>query len=112
MHGRGAPHRRLGRLPGAQGGAAAEGRYIGIGVANFVKGTGRGPFEIAMVRIGPSGKIMVYTGVAAIGQGTRTMLAQIVAEQLGGAMDDIDVVIGDTGDHRLRHGGGPRAARR
>jgi len=79
-----------------QAAARAEGRYIGIGMANFVKKTGQGPFESVAVRIGPSGKVLVYSGATAIGQGTRTMLAQIVAEQLGGDMSNIEVVVGDT----------------
>ena len=83
-------------FPARQRAARAEGRYIGIGVANYVKGTGRGPFEGATVRIGPSGKIHVHSGAAAMGQSTRTMLAQIVAEQLGGDMNNIAVVTGDT----------------
>ena len=83
-------------FPARQKAARAENRHIGIGVANYVKGTGRGPFEGATVRIGPSGKILVYSGAAAMGQSTRTMLAQIVAEQIGGAMSNIEVVCGDT----------------
>ncbi|NKB21172.1 MAG: molybdopterin-dependent oxidoreductase [Alphaproteobacteria bacterium] len=76
--------------------ALQEGRYIGVGVANYVKGTGRGPFETVTVRIGPSGKIMVYSGAAAMGQSTQTMLTQIVAEHLGGDMENVEVVIGDS----------------
>ncbi|MGB0575280.1 MAG: xanthine dehydrogenase family protein molybdopterin-binding subunit, partial [Alphaproteobacteria bacterium] len=76
--------------------ARREGRFIGIGLANYVKGTGRGPFETVTVRIGPSGKIMVYSGAAAMGQSTHTMLTQIVAEHLGGDMDNIEVVTGDS----------------
>jgi len=76
--------------------ALKEGRYLGIGMANFVKGTGRGPFEGATVRIGTSGKIQVNTGAAAMGQSTRTMLAQVVAEQLGADMDNVSVTAGDT----------------
>ena len=76
--------------------ARREGRYLGIGLANFVKGTGRGPFEGVTVRIGPSGKVHVYSGATAMGQGTRTMLAQIVAEQLGGDMEIVTVTTGDT----------------
>lgn len=79
-----------------QAAARAEGRYLGIGMANFVKGTGRGPFECVTVRIGPSGKVHVYTGGTAIGQGTHTMMAQIVGEQLGGDMNNITLVAGDT----------------
>jgi len=76
--------------------AREEGRYIGIGIANYVKGTGRGPFESVTVRIGTSGQILVYTGAAAMGQSTRTMLSQIVASELGGDIGQVEVVTGDT----------------
>ena len=76
--------------------AAAEGRRIGIGLAAYLKGSGRGPFEAASVRVGPSGRIQVASGAAAIGQGTRTMLSQIVAHALGVDMSQIDVAVGDT----------------
>ena len=72
-------------------------------LANFVKGTGRGPFEPVTVRIGPSGKVHVYSGAAAMGQGTKTMLAQIVAEQLGGDLANITVTTGDTAAISLGH---------
>ena len=81
--------------------ARAEGRYVGIGVANYVEGTGRGPFESAVVRVKPSGKIVVYTGATDQGQGLKTALAQVCAAQTGAAMDDIEVVTGDTGSVSL-----------
>ena len=83
-------------FPARQARARREGRYLGIGLANFVKGTGRGPFEAVTVRIAPSGRVHVYTGAAAMGQGTRTMLAQVVAEQLGSELGNITVTAGDT----------------
>jgi carbon-monoxide dehydrogenase large subunit len=92
-------------FPERQRAARAEGRHIGLGIANYVKGTGRGPFEAVTVRIGPSGKISVYSGAAAMGQSTRTMFAQIVAEQLGGDMDNIAVTTGDTRPISLGIGG-------
>jgi carbon-monoxide dehydrogenase large subunit len=85
--------------------ARAKGRYIGLGLANFVKGTGRGPFEPVTVRIGQSGKIQVLTGAAAMGQGTKTMLAQIVADELGGDIANISVVAGDTAAISMGIGG-------
>ncbi len=85
--------------------ARAEGRFIGIGIGNYVKGTGRGPFESVTVRVGPSGRILVYTGAAAMGQSTRTMLAQVVADQLGGDMGLIEVVTGDTAGVPMGIGG-------
>ncbi len=76
--------------------ARREGRFLGIGLANYVEGSGRGPFESASVSIGPSGRIVVTTGAAAQGQGTVTMLAQLVADVLGLAPEAISVVAGDT----------------
>jgi carbon-monoxide dehydrogenase large subunit len=79
-----------------QAAARAEGRCLGIGVANYVEGTGRGPFEHVALRIGTDGRVRVATGAAPMGQSTRTMLAQVVAEQLGGDMGIVDVIAGDT----------------
>jgi aerobic carbon-monoxide dehydrogenase large subunit len=77
--------------------AALEGgRFIGIGLANYVEGTGLGPFEGVTVRVLPSGKVAVATGATNQGQGTRTTLSQIVAEQVGCRLDDIVMTIGDT----------------
>ena len=89
-------HARWDEFRTRQEAARNEGRYIGIGLANYVKGTGRGPFEAVTVRIGPSGRIHVYSGATAIGQGTHTMFAQIVAEQLGGDIENVSVTTGDT----------------
>lgn len=68
----------------------------GIGVANSVKPTGRGPFESARVRVQPSGRISIYTGALAMGQGIKTTLAQICAAHFGLAAQAIDVIAGDT----------------
>jgi carbon-monoxide dehydrogenase large subunit len=56
-----------------------------------------GLWESAVVRVHPSGKVTVLTGISPHGQGQETTLAQIVAEKLGVPLDDIDVVHGDTG---------------
>jgi carbon-monoxide dehydrogenase large subunit len=77
--------------------ARTQGRYLGLGMAMGIKGTGRGPFESATVRIDRSGKVSVFTGAVAIGQGLKTAFAQICAEQLGVHPRDITVVAGDTG---------------
>jgi len=84
--------------------ARADGRHIGLGLANYIKGTGRGPFESALVRVGPSGTISIYSGATAIGQGTRTMLAQICADTIGCDMEAVSVVCGDTATIALGHG--------
>jgi carbon-monoxide dehydrogenase large subunit len=79
-----------------QAAARSEYRYIGIGLAHGIKGTGRGPFESGLVRVSNTGRVSVFTGAAAIGQGLRTALAQICATELGMQADDITVVPGDT----------------
>jgi carbon-monoxide dehydrogenase large subunit len=84
-------------FPERQRQARAGGRLLGIGMGMGLKGTGRGPFESATVRIDRSGKVTVQTGAVAIGQGLKTALAQICAEQLGVAPEAISVVAGDTG---------------
>jgi len=77
--------------------ALDRGRLIGIGLGNYVEGTGLGPFEGVTVRVLPSGKVAVATGATNQGQGTRTTLSQIVAEQIGCRIDDIVMTVGDTG---------------
>lgn len=74
----------------------AEGRCVGIGVVMYVEGTGIGPFEGARVQVQSSGRVSVASGVGTQGQGHFTALAQIVAEQLGVRVEDVDVVTGDT----------------
>ncbi len=92
-------------FPARQKRARAHGRFIGIGLANFVKGTGRGPFESARVRIGASGQVHIASGAAAMGQGTKSMLAQIVAEILRADPARIAVTTGDTASIALGIGG-------
>ena len=83
-------------FPARQREAYASGRYLGIGIGNGVKGTGRGPFESAIVRIGRSGRISLYTGAMPMGQGVKTALAQICAEQFDVAPEPVSVTAGDT----------------
>jgi len=76
--------------------AAAEGRRIGIGLACYVEGTGVGPYEGGHVVVETSGKVKVATGLTSQGQGHQTTLAQLVADELGVPMADVEVVTGDT----------------
>lgn len=91
-------------FPARQAAARAHGRHLGIGLANYVEGTGRGPFESASLRVGASGRIVIATGASAQGQGVRTMLAQVAADVLGVSPADIDVVAGDTAGTPLGFG--------
>ena len=76
--------------------ARAEGRRVGIGLACYVEGTGPGPYEGGHVQIETTGKVKVATGLTSQGQGHTTVFAQIVADELGVSMDDVQVVTGDT----------------
>jgi carbon-monoxide dehydrogenase large subunit len=59
-------------------------------------GAGAGGWESATVRVHPSGKVTVYSGASAHGQGHETAFAQIAADGLGIPFDDVEVVHGDT----------------
>ena len=72
-------------------------RYVGIGIGNYVEGTGRGPFESARIRINPSGRVTIATGATAQGQGLKTALAQVCASALGLDPGAVEVTAGDTG---------------
>lgn len=74
----------------------AEGRYVGVGLASYVEGTGIGPYEGARVTVEPSGQVRVATGVGTQGQGHFTTLAQVVADVLAVEVDQVHVVTGDT----------------
>ena len=76
--------------------ARTEGHYLGIGIANYVEGTGLGPFEGVTVRVLPNGKVAVATGATTQGQGTRTTLSQIVADEVSCRIEDIVMTVGDT----------------
>src|SRR5438552_3538020 len=56
----------------------ARGRLLGIGVAAYVLLTGLGPHEGAVLRVDPGGGVLLVTGASPHGQGTATMLAQVV----------------------------------
>ena len=71
-------------------------RRLGIGVSCYAQGSGLGPYEGATVRVDPSGKVYVFIGVTAQGQGHATTLAQIAAAELGVNFEDVHVMAGDT----------------
>ncbi|MDR7567859.1 MAG: molybdopterin-dependent oxidoreductase, partial [Armatimonadota bacterium] len=89
--------------------ARRQGRYVGIGFSTYVEVTGAGPskiagatgfqgglWESAGVRLYPTGKVTVFTGTSPHGQGEETTFAQIVSQELGVPLDDIEVIHGDT----------------
>ncbi|MCU0447010.1 MAG: xanthine dehydrogenase family protein molybdopterin-binding subunit [Microscillaceae bacterium] len=89
--------------------ARKQGKYLGIGFSTYIEACGIAPsavvgalgaraglYEVAQVRIQPTGKVSVFTGSHSHGQGHETTFAQVVADKLGIAMDDIDIVHGDS----------------
>jgi aerobic carbon-monoxide dehydrogenase large subunit len=74
----------------------AAGRHVGIGIVSYVEGTGIGPYEGAKVQVQSSGKVSVATGIGTQGQGHYTTFAQIVADQVGVDVRDVEVITGDT----------------
>lgn len=86
----------LDAVRGRQGQPPPGDKRLGVGFAMYVEGTGMGPFEGAVVRVLPSGRVQIATGAASQGQGHRTAYAQIAADTLGVPFQAIDVIGGDT----------------
>ena len=102
--------------------ARSERRYYGIGLATFSERTGYGTpafaargmgvtpgWETVELTMDPSGFVELRIGASPHGQGLRTTLAQLVADELGLAPDRIKVVHGDT--DRTPYGWGTFASR-
>jgi aerobic carbon-monoxide dehydrogenase large subunit len=100
----------------------AQGRFLGIGFATFSERTGYGSpafaargmeitpgWETVVVTVDPSGFVEVRIGSSPHGQGLRTTLAQIVADEIGITPDMIKVIHGDT--DRAPYGWGTFASR-
>jgi len=85
------------------------GEMVGAGVAMFVEKSGLGPFDTVRVEVKPDGKVDVVTGVASIGQGVETVIAQICADALGVFYQNIRVIHGQT--DRIARGMGAFASR-
>jgi carbon-monoxide dehydrogenase large subunit len=77
--------------------AAGGHRQLGIGLSSYVEITNGIPEgEYGAVEIRPNGKAIVRTGTSPHGQGHHTAWSMLVADQLGIAIDDIEVIHGDT----------------
>src|SRR3984957_3850832 len=84
--------------------ARKQGKFMGIGICTYGEICGIGPspatpaggWESATVKIEPSGKVTVLTGICHHGQGEETTFAQIAADELGVDIDDILILRGDT----------------
>lgn len=109
------------RLRQEQGELRKSGRYRGIGLAVFIEQTAVGPQlygaqqlrvsanESCRLTLEADGSIRCASSITDQGQGTRTALVQIVAQEIGIEPDRIEVDTGDTGNTPL--GGGAWASR-
>ncbi len=79
-----------------QAAALRQGRYVGIGIGCVLEKAGLGPWEYARVEVDATGHVVVYSGVAAVGQGIETTLAQVCAPELNVPAEAITVVHGDS----------------
>ena len=82
---------------------------LGIGVSTYTEMCGLAPsrvlgsldyaaggWETSSIRMLPTGKVEVITGISPHGQGHETGFSQIVADRLGVAFEDVQVIHGDT----------------
>lgn len=82
--------------------ARKEGRYIGIGFAAYIEPTGSAgsmaPMtgETVQLRIEPTGKVVAMLSTHSQGHGTATTMAQVIADRLGVAYEDVAVYEGDS----------------
>ena len=89
--------------------ARAAGKVAGVGIAGCIEASGPAPskiagalgsavgfWESAVMRVHPTGKVSLLTGSHSHGQGHETAFAQVVADELGIPMKDIEIIHGDT----------------
>src|SRR5487761_785237 len=95
--------------PARKRASAAKGLLRGLGYSCYIEACGLAPsniagalgaraglFEAGEVRVHPTGKVTVFTGSHSHGQGHETTFAQVVADRLGLAIEDITIEHGDT----------------
>ena len=93
-----------------QAAARQQGRLVGIGLSTYIEacsiapskvvgslGAQAGLYESGKVRVHPTGGVTVYTGSHSHGQGHETTFSQLVADELGIPMEQVEIIHGDTG---------------
>jgi carbon-monoxide dehydrogenase large subunit len=83
-----------------QAAARAGGRYLGVGVSNYVEpstpGFGYYGTEAATIRVEPSGTVNVYIAGGSTGNSLETTVVQLAADALGVRIEDVNTIQGDT----------------
>jgi aerobic carbon-monoxide dehydrogenase large subunit len=110
------------QLRGEQAKAQAEGRLVGIGISTYAELTGIGSrisaapgmpintgTESTTIRLDSTGAVTGSFGIASHGQGLETTLAQVIADELGARIEDIQIRQGDSAV--VAHGTGTYASR-
>ena len=72
--------------------AAGRGRGIAVGI----KAGATAGLSNSTVRLLADGSVIVYAGTSDMGQGARTIFAQLAADALGAPLEKVSVVMGDT----------------
>ncbi len=87
--------------------ARKQGRYLGVGLSLYIEPSAMPQLmQGATVRVEPTGKVTVLLGTNSHGQSIETTMAQVVADEMGVAIDDVSVVQGDTGSTPFGSGTG------
>ena len=66
------------------------------GAARLAGSLAKNPLLDAWIRVGADGKVTAFTGKAELGQGIRTALLQVVAEELEVDLPEVELVTADT----------------
>ncbi|HEY3098783.1 MAG TPA: molybdopterin cofactor-binding domain-containing protein, partial [Methylomirabilota bacterium] len=77
-------------------GRLIDGRLHGVGIGCFVESSGAGPAETARIVVRGPARVELFSGCASSGQGHETVMAQILADELGVPFEWISVFHGST----------------
>jgi carbon-monoxide dehydrogenase large subunit len=89
--------------------AAARGRLLGLGLANYVESSTGAPKERAEITVTPQGRVEVVIGTQPSGQGHETSFSQVASDLLYVPVECVDIIMGDT--DVVREGGGSHSGR-
>jgi carbon-monoxide dehydrogenase large subunit len=103
---------RIADWPGFEGrrrAAAARGKLLGRGLANYVESSVGAPKEQARIHVRPDARVDVVIGTQPSGQGHETSFAQVIADLLKVPVDSVTIILGDT--DIVQVGGGSHSGR-
>ena len=68
----------------------------GRGISLGIKSSSTASISVAIARLHYDGSVSILTGTSDMGQGARTVFAQVAADELGVPLDQVTIVMGDT----------------